>query len=281
MKKTYYLVGFIIVIIFAANFYYYFKISEQQISLQKSFLMKQALIAGNEIEKTGYDLESELSKILFNTNISGFLDEETSKYENSENEILSQLKSVYFKHKDLISNIQFFNNKKQVFSLYRDRQENFITDYYSSHEQKELFAKDTVLFRNGDYLLYLPVISGNNIVGNLEVLINYEKYLKSVLIKSHIEDVQWQWIIDSNDEIIYINLDPEEQIKKILLSGGGGSIKEFRQLLAVETSAEVQTINPFENIQYDETRFEPSYIERIAPQASICMGLAIRRVDDK
>ena len=31
--------------------------------------MKQALIAGNEIEKTGYDLESELSKILFNTNM--------------------------------------------------------------------------------------------------------------------------------------------------------------------------------------------------------------------
>lgn len=74
---------------------------------------------------------------------------------------------------------------------------------------------------------------------------------------------------------------PEEQIKKIVLSGGGGSIKEFRQLLAVETSAEVQTINPFENILYDENRFEPSYIERIAPQASICMGLAIRRVDDK
>jgi type IV pilus assembly protein PilM len=74
---------------------------------------------------------------------------------------------------------------------------------------------------------------------------------------------------------------PEEQIKKILLSGGGGGIKEFRQLLAVETSAEVQTINPFENIQYDENRFEPSYIERVAPQASICMGLAIRKVDDK
>lgn len=74
---------------------------------------------------------------------------------------------------------------------------------------------------------------------------------------------------------------PDEQIKKIILSGGGGSIKEFRQLLAVETSADVQTINPFENIHYDENRFEPSYIERIAPQASICMGLAIRRVDDK
>jgi len=74
---------------------------------------------------------------------------------------------------------------------------------------------------------------------------------------------------------------PDEEIKKIVLSGGGGGIKEFRQLLAVETSAEVQTINPFESITFDEGRFDPSYIESIAPQAAICMGLAIRRVSDK
>ena len=32
---------------------------------------------------------------------------------------------------------------------------------------------------------------------------------------------------------------PDDQIKKIILSGGGGNIQELRQLLAVETSAEV------------------------------------------
>jgi len=74
---------------------------------------------------------------------------------------------------------------------------------------------------------------------------------------------------------------PDEQIKKIVLSGGGGAIKEFRQLLAVETSADVQTLNPFENFHVNEDRFEPAFIERIAPQASICMGLAIRRASDK
>jgi type IV pilus assembly protein PilM len=74
---------------------------------------------------------------------------------------------------------------------------------------------------------------------------------------------------------------PDEQIKKIILSGGGRAIAEFRQLLAVETSADVQTINPFESFHVNEDRFEPAFIERIAPQASICMGLAIRRVSDK
>lgn len=74
---------------------------------------------------------------------------------------------------------------------------------------------------------------------------------------------------------------PDQQIKKIVLSGGGGTIEEFRQLLAVETTADVQTINPFESFHVNEDRFDPAFIERIAPQASICMGLAIRRVSDK
>jgi type IV pilus assembly protein PilM len=74
---------------------------------------------------------------------------------------------------------------------------------------------------------------------------------------------------------------PDDQIKQIVISGGGGNIKEFRQLLAVETSAEVKTINPFEKFQIDKERFDMAYLERIAPQASICMGLATRRVDDK
>jgi type IV pilus assembly protein PilM len=74
---------------------------------------------------------------------------------------------------------------------------------------------------------------------------------------------------------------PDDQIKQIVISGGGGNIKEFRQLLAVETSAEVTTINPFEKLVIDDNRFDRDYLTRIAPQASICMGLSTRRVDDK
>jgi len=74
---------------------------------------------------------------------------------------------------------------------------------------------------------------------------------------------------------------PEDQIKKIFLSGGGANIKEFRQLLAVETSAEVETINPFAKLRAESGKYDASYLQRIAPQAAICMGLAMRRVDDK
>jgi type IV pilus assembly protein PilM len=74
---------------------------------------------------------------------------------------------------------------------------------------------------------------------------------------------------------------PEDQITRIVLSGGGANISEFRNLLSAETSAKVESINPFQNLVVDSNAFEPSYIEQISPQAAICMGLAIRRVDDK
>ena len=73
---------------------------------------------------------------------------------------------------------------------------------------------------------------------------------------------------------------PDDQIKRIILSGGGASISEFRELLGVEASAEVETINPFKGIYVDD-RFDPEFIKQIAPQAAITVGLALRKVNDK
>ena len=73
---------------------------------------------------------------------------------------------------------------------------------------------------------------------------------------------------------------PDDQIKRIVLSGGGGNIADFRRLLATEASAEVETINPFSNFNIDSS-LDPTYLEQIAPQAAISMGLAIRKINDK
>jgi type IV pilus assembly protein PilM len=73
---------------------------------------------------------------------------------------------------------------------------------------------------------------------------------------------------------------PGESIQRIVLSGGGANIKTFREKLAEETSCEVEIINPFESVRAGK-EFDPSYLERVAPQAAICMGLAMRKADDK
>lgn len=74
---------------------------------------------------------------------------------------------------------------------------------------------------------------------------------------------------------------PDDQLSKIFLSGGGANIKEFHQLLADEASVEVETVDPFKNLLVNHRQLSASYLGQIAPQAAICLGLAIRRVDDK
>lgn len=74
---------------------------------------------------------------------------------------------------------------------------------------------------------------------------------------------------------------PEDQIKRIILSGGGARISEFRELLGPETSAEVEMIKPFQAFEIESELSDKAFLEQVAPQAAICMGLAIRKVDDK
>lgn len=73
----------------------------------------------------------------------------------------------------------------------------------------------------------------------------------------------------------------EDQIQKILLSGGGANLEALRSMLSAESGASVETINPFGNLNIDNNKFDASFLEKVAPQAAIAMGLALRRVDDK
>jgi type IV pilus assembly protein PilM len=70
---------------------------------------------------------------------------------------------------------------------------------------------------------------------------------------------------------------PDETVNKIILSGGGANISEFREVLTDQTSADIRMMNPFKNFKTDKIRFTDSMLKKLAPQAAICMGLSVRR----
>ncbi|MEW5910217.1 MAG: type IV pilus assembly protein PilM, partial [Thermodesulfobacteriota bacterium] len=79
----------------------------------------------------------------------------------------------------------------------------------------------------------------------------------------------------------YYSSNPDDQIQRIILSGGGTHIKELHRILTDETGSEVTILNPLANISVGEISIGSKNITAIAPQASICFGLALRRMDDK
>jgi len=73
----------------------------------------------------------------------------------------------------------------------------------------------------------------------------------------------------------------DEAIRRVILSGGATQTAGFSELLSAETSLDVQMCNPFSSMNINEKQNDTDYLQKIAPQAVICMGLASRRVDDK
>jgi type IV pilus assembly protein PilM len=79
----------------------------------------------------------------------------------------------------------------------------------------------------------------------------------------------------------YYSTGSDEDIGRIMLSGGASQTEGFSELLSAETSIDVQVCNPFMSVKINEKQIEADYLEKIAPQGAICMGLASRRVHDK
>jgi len=79
----------------------------------------------------------------------------------------------------------------------------------------------------------------------------------------------------------YYSTYADEDIKKIILSGGGAMAEGLPGLLSEETSLDVEMCNPFTNIKINEKQNDTNYLKKIAPQAVICMGLATRSLFDK
>jgi type IV pilus assembly protein PilM len=72
-----------------------------------------------------------------------------------------------------------------------------------------------------------------------------------------------------------------ENIKKVLLSGGGAMIPGIADNLARRLGVETEIINPFKKIAFGKAVPDQETIERIGPIAAVCVGLALRKIGDK
>jgi type IV pilus assembly protein PilM len=48
-----------------------------------------------------------------------------------------------------------------------------------------------------------------------------------------------------------------------------------------DTGLTVEIFNPLEMLDYESEHFDPDYISYIGPQLAICLGLALRKADER
>ncbi|MBN1662628.1 MAG: type IV pilus assembly protein PilM [Deltaproteobacteria bacterium] len=72
-----------------------------------------------------------------------------------------------------------------------------------------------------------------------------------------------------------------EDIKQVLLSGGGAKIPGIAVDLTQRLNIDTEIIDPFKKIDYNKKNLDETIIEQIGPAVGVGVGLALRRIGDK
>lgn len=71
-----------------------------------------------------------------------------------------------------------------------------------------------------------------------------------------------------------------DRLDRVMLSGGGALVANLESILQERFQVNVELLNPFRNIRYNESDFDPDWINSNAPAMAVAVGLAIRTVGD-
>ncbi len=79
----------------------------------------------------------------------------------------------------------------------------------------------------------------------------------------------------------YLSTAAGDRLSRIYLSGGGAHTPGLGQAISRLANAPIEVMDPFRNIEIDERSFNPRFLQDVASQACVAVGLALRVPGDK
>jgi CheY-like chemotaxis protein/PAS domain-containing protein len=205
------LLASVIIIVLAANIYYYLNIYNQQINFQKSILTSQTEICSNEIERHISFLEKDLDYFMVSEDMSRFfLDQDM------QSRTIGKIEVFFSKYKFLMSGFSIYDNSKNVFILLKDHNDKLIANQFVSREQTILEEKEILIELHGSPSITIPVFVNNETVANIVVNIDIQRYTQAVFANYHIANTLWQWLITDDKVIVYGNFMTDESIAEMV-----------------------------------------------------------------
>lgn len=71
------------------------------------------------------------------------------------------------------------------------------------------------------------------------------------------------------------------EVNQIYLTGGTSKISYLKSAIAKRSRMNVDYFDPFRRVKFDERKFNPDMLKLQAPQATVCLGLALRKQKER
>ncbi len=201
MKRYLIYIGVVVTVVIAFNVYLFFVIYNHQVNYQKNILLKEAENSANEIETTIAGFNNNINKILFADDFTEIFTDNVIKERT-----LRKFEVFYSAYENIIKNILIYDKNRNGLNLSENDKKEFITDDYIAQRQPKLETKEKIVLKDNNYLFYLPVFKNNEVIANVVVTLDFEKFLFSVLNNFLLDETLWQWILNDKGNLISANI---------------------------------------------------------------------------
>ncbi len=225
MRRILILVYSAFLIIMAANYFYYKSLYNKQINYIVELLDRQVQIVGLSVDNTNNGFLSDLNQISFSGDLDRFFTDPEIQFRAKES-----MKLFFSKYQEFVTGIKLSDNSRNEFTLKKDYDSgDWLEQPFVLHEQAKIYQMEQLVYENRKFNYYLPVFktSDNEIIGNIVVTVDYQRYFSEIFEKFNLQDYQWQWVVSDSGEIVYDNYEgviEYGQLDKITESLAGGSI---------------------------------------------------------
>ena len=205
MRRVIILVYSAFLVILLINFFYYKSLYNNQINYIVKLLDRQVQIVGLEVDSTNNDFGSELTRISFSEDPTGFFNKSKPEIKFR---VTEQMKLFYSRYKDFVTNIRLYDNNLNEYTLSKDEATNaWIEGEFIALDQREIQKMDKLVESNGKFNYYGTILtkSGGVPFGNIMVSVDYKRFFLKLFSKFNLKDYQWQWVISDKGEIIFDN----------------------------------------------------------------------------
>jgi len=213
MKRIFIIVYSTFLIILIVNFVYYKGLYNKQIEYILELLDRQVRIVGSNVDKTNNGFLSDLNEI-------GFLSDDLALFftdPQTQARSVERMKLFFSRYQDFITGIKFYDRNKNEYSLRKDINAGEWLEFTSTlQQQAEIIDTETLAQDGGIYSYSLPVIDVENslTIGNIVVSVDYKKFFTETFSVFYLKDYQWQWVLDDTGEIVYDNVDGNDNSVK-------------------------------------------------------------------
>jgi len=201
MKRAVTIALISIAFLIVSNVYYYLDTYKWQIDTQKDILLKQSLMVRDRLGQFAKKTNTSISILISQNELDSLF---VSKGHSLE--VQKRLELLYNGFSERLNEIAVYDTKGNAFELRREEGGTFISAFTSKDIIHVNEAK-VLINPQGTRIIYIqPLQTNNETIGYVKFDMDLERFFASVFHNFNVEDVNFQWVMKPNGEVVYNTL---------------------------------------------------------------------------